>query len=58
MSWIHVANLYSIFNYTMGVSNYTLSYRLLERIGFWDTCIYSKGEDIRIISKALWKTDG
>jgi hypothetical protein len=58
MSFIQVANLYSIFNFTMGVSNYTISYRLLERIGFWDICKYSKGEDLRITSKAIWKTEG
>lgn len=58
MSYVQVSNLYSMFGYTMGVSNYTISYRLLERIGFWDTCIYSKGEDVRIASKALWKTQG
>lgn len=58
MSYMHFSNLFSIFGYTMAVSNYTLSYRLLERIGFWDTCEYSRGEDVRITAKAYWKTNG
>ena len=58
MSYMHSSNLYSVFKYTLAVSNYTLSYRLLERIGFWDTCEYSRGEDMRIASKAYWKTGG
>lgn len=58
MSAMHCSQHYSFFNYTLAVSNYSISYRLLERIGFWDTCKYSKGEDIRIASKALFKTNG
>ena len=42
----------------MAVSNYTLSYRLLEKIDFWDTCEYSRGEDVRTSAKAFWKTNG
>lgn len=58
MSYMHCSNLYSMFGYTMAVSNYSLSYGLLERIDFWDTCEFSRGEDVRITAKAYWKTDG
>lgn len=58
MAFMHCSNLYSMFDFTLGVSNYSLSYRLLERIDFWDTCIYSKGEDMRTPAKAVWKTNG
>lgn len=55
---MHCSNLYSMFSFTLGVSNYSMSYRLLERIGFWDTCNFSKGEDMRTPAKAVWKTNG
>lgn len=58
MCTMQTSQLFSMFGYTLAVSNYSLSYRLLERIGFWDTCIYSKGEDIRMASKAYWGTKG
>ena len=58
MSYMQTSSLYSICNYTIGVSNYTVSYRHLERIGFWDTCEFSRTEDFRIGSKSYWKTKG
>lgn len=58
MSYIHFSAFYSVFKFTTGVSNYTISYRLIEKIGFWDTCEFSRGEDMRTPSKAYWKTDG
>lgn len=57
-SALHCTNLYSCFGYTLAVSNYTVSYRTLEKIGFWDKCTFSKAEDIRLPSKAVWKTNG
>jgi hypothetical protein len=38
LSHIHVSNLFSIFNITFPISNYTISYNLVKKIGFWDTC--------------------
>lgn len=58
MSAMHCSQHFSFYNYTLAVSNYSISYKLLERIDFWDTCKYSKGEDIRIASKALFRTNG
>lgn len=43
---------------TFPLSNYTLSYNLIKRIGFWDTCPDAIGEDFHTTLKALWKTDG
>lgn len=40
------------------MSNYTLSYKLASRIGFWDTCADAIGEDFHTTLKAYWKTDG
>ena len=58
MSIMHCSNLFSLCGYTLGVSNYTLSYRILERVDFWDTCVYSRCEDIRFPAKAIWKSNG
>lgn len=58
MSIMHCSNLFSICGYTLGVSNYTVSYRILERVDFWDTCVYSRCEDIRFPAKAIWKSNG
>lgn len=30
--------LYSIFDFHLALSNYSISYNLAKRIGFWDTC--------------------
>jgi hypothetical protein len=37
-SFAHCSNLFSVFNITFSLSNYTLSYDLIKKIGFWDTC--------------------
>ena len=58
MSFLQTSNLVSTFNYTLAVSNYTISYRNLENIGFFDTCIFSRTEDIRTTSKSFWKNNG
>lgn len=54
----HTSTLLSFFNYTFSLSNYTLSYSLLKRIGFWDKCPDAIGEDFHMVQKAFWKTDG
>lgn len=37
-SFAHMSNLWSYYDMTYSLSNYTLSYNLAKRIGFWDTC--------------------
>ena len=37
-SYLQCSNLFSIFDLTFPISNYTVSYSLMKRIGFWDTC--------------------
>lgn len=51
-----MSNLWSCFDLTYPLSNYTLSYNLIKRIGFWDTCADAIGEDFHTTIKALWKT--
>lgn len=58
MSYMHTSSHISSLDLTIGVSNYTVTYRHLERIDFWDTCIFSMTEDMRIVSKSYWKTNG
>jgi hypothetical protein len=55
-SFAHMSNLYSFCDMTYSLSNYTLSYNLIKRIGFWDTCADAIGEDFHTMMKALWKT--
>jgi hypothetical protein len=57
-SFAHCSNLFSVFNITFSLSNYTLSYNLAKRIGFWDTCADAIGEDFHTLQKAYWKTGG
>jgi hypothetical protein len=56
-SFIHVSNLFSIFNITFPLSNYTVSYNLVKRFGFWDTCADAIGEDFHTLQKSFWKTN-
>ena len=35
---MHFTNLQSLFGITFPLSNYSMSFRLIKRIGFWDTC--------------------
>lgn len=37
-SMVHFSNIVSIFSAGFPLSNYTVSYELMKRIGFWDTC--------------------
>ncbi len=34
----HCSNLYPYLVFTFPLSNYTLSYNLVKKIGWWDTC--------------------
>lgn len=57
-SCMHHCNLLSFFDAGFPLSNYTLSYNLIKRIGFWDTCPDAIGEDFHTTIKAFWKTKG
>ena len=57
-SFAHCSNLFSVFDITFPLSNYTLSYKLIKSIGFWDTCPDAIGEDFHTTQKAYWKTGG
>ena len=57
-SGIHFTNLISSFNISFALSNYTLSFNLIKKIGFWDTCPDAIGEDYHTVQKAFWKTQG
>jgi hypothetical protein len=35
---MHYSNLESAFNIGFPLSNYTLSFNLIKKVGFWDTC--------------------
>ena len=54
----HHSNMLSIAGITFPLSNYSLSYALAKRIGFWDTCADAIGEDFHTTIKAFWKTGG
>lgn len=56
--YYHLGNLTSFSNLAAPLSNYTLSYQLVKRIGYWDTCADAIGEDFHTFQKAFWKTNG
>jgi hypothetical protein len=56
--YYHLGGLTSVFNLSSPLSNYTLSYQLVKRIGYWDTCADAIGEDFHTFQKAFWKTNG
>jgi hypothetical protein len=55
---LHFTNLIGTFEAAFPLSNYTLSFNLIKRIGFWDTCPDAIGEDFHTTIKAFWKTNG
>lgn len=57
-SYVHCSSLYSIFKLTFPLVNYSMSYQLLKRIGFLDTCFDAVGDDLHTTQKAFWKTGG
>lgn len=57
-SFAQLSNMRSCLDLIMPISNYTLSYQLIKRIGFWDTCADAIGEDFHTTQKAFWKTGG
>jgi hypothetical protein len=57
-SGIHFVNLVSVCGISFPLSNYTLSFNLIKKVGFWDTCPDAIGEDFHTTIKAFWKTEG
>lgn len=57
-SLAHLSQMRSCVNLVFPLSNYTISYNLVKRIGFWDTCEDAIGEDFHTAQKAFWKTGG
>lgn len=57
-SFAHATNSYSCMDLGFPLSNYTISYKLIKRIGFWDTCADAIGEDFHTAQKTYWKTHG
>lgn len=57
-SCMHHSNMLSIFDCGFPLSNYTLSFNLIKKIGFWDTCPDAIGEDFHTTIKAFWKNPG
>ena len=57
-SFAHASNSYSCFDLTYPLSNYSVSYNLMKRIGYWDTCPDAIGEDFHTAQKVYWKTQG
>ncbi len=55
---VHFGNLFSVFSLGFPLSNYTLSLKLAQRIGYWDTCADAIGEDFHTVIKSVWKTKG
>ena len=55
-SFAHMTNSWSCYDLTYPLSNYTMSYNLIKRIGFWDTCPDAIGQDFHTMMKASWKT--
>lgn len=55
MTIAHLSAMVAIY-FTFPLSNYTLSYNLIKRIGFWDTCSDAIGEDFHTCQKCFWKS--
>ncbi len=57
-SSMHASSLVSVSGISFSLSNYTLSYTLVKRVGFWDTVEEAIGEDMHMCLKAMFKTNG
>jgi cellulose synthase/poly-beta-1,6-N-acetylglucosamine synthase-like glycosyltransferase len=55
---MHFSNLYSFFGVSYSLSNFSLSYQLAKKVGFWDTCPAAIADDIHTDCKVIWKTNG
>lgn len=57
-SSLHASNQITCSGITFSFSNYTLSYNLVKKIGFWDTVEEAIAEDFHMCLKAHFKTNG
>lgn len=55
---IHFTNMVGCLELSPPLSNYSISFNLIKRIGFWDTCPDAIGEDFHTTLKAFWKCEG
>lgn len=55
-SLVQLANLVAV-KFSFPLSNYSVSYNLMKRIGWWDTCADAIGEDFHTCQKCFWKVD-
>lgn len=58
MSAMNCVNTFTFSGYSFAVSNYTFSYDLVKRTGFWDKCEEAIAEDYHFMQKIYWKTQG
>ena len=56
-SSVHLSTMVA-FYFSLPLSNYSISYSLIERIGFWDTNPDAIGEDFHTFQKCFWKAEG
>ena len=56
-SFVHLSNLQAIW-FSFPLSNYSVSYSLMKKVGFWDTNHDAIGEDFHTCQKVFWKTEG
>jgi hypothetical protein len=54
----HYTSTVSAFDIALPFSNYTMSYRILKKCGFWDKGKDSVAEDNHNFSKMFWATNG
>ena len=57
-STAQMSNLVSYNEQGYAISNYSISFNMMKRIGFWDTCADAIGEDMHTFLKATLKTNG
>lgn len=57
-SYGHLGQTLNMYGTFMPLSNYCLSYNLIKRTGYWDTCADAIGEDFHMCTKAMIKTQG
>ena len=53
-----ISLLFNCYGICLPLSNYTLSYNMIKRIGYWDTCADAIGEDYHTLVKSRVKTNG
>jgi hypothetical protein len=57
-SHTQLGNIVSFCDIGFPASNYSVSFKLIKKIGFWDTCADAIAEDYHFTLKAFWKNEG